>query len=334
MINQNSESSQLARKSSSFSGSGMADLTAAVDNPPKWLHEAMQVPREEGFVTVDGCDIRYFRWGDRTKPSIIMLHGFLAHSRCWAFIAPFLAEHYHVVAYDMSGMGDSGKRDAYPIEVRIDELLGVTEQTGLFGHESKPTIIAHSYGGQVAVSAVHEHPDKFAGMIICDLMIMRPSVLEANAEKFKPPGNQNASRPNRVYPDYPTAKGRFVLAPPQKVEVPELFDFMAFHSLREVDGGWQWKFDPGVFRREPGFETKWAKTGERVVSAPGRKAVIYGKKSYLFNDDSAAYLTELIDELEQMPFPIIDIPDARHHLMLDQPIALLTALKTVLAVWK
>lgn len=315
-------------------GSGAADLQEAVGSPSEWLRDAMNVPRETGFIDVDNSAIRYFRWGDPAKPGIVLLHGFLAHSRCWSFIAPFLADDYHVVAYDMSGMGDSDKRAAYPIETRVNELLTVTEKTGLFDNGAKPTIIAHSYGGQVAVSTVHEHADKFAGMIICDLMIMRPSVLEAHAEKFKPPGNQNSDKPNRVYPDFASAKARFVLAPPQKVEQAELFDFMAFHSLKQVEGGWSWKFDPSVFRREPGFEKKWAKTGERVVSAPGRKAIIYGKESYLFNADSEAYVRELMTTLDVPTFPIIDIPHARHHLMLDQPIALLTALKTVLAMWE
>src|SRR3546814_2919648 len=37
-------------------------------------------------------------------------HGFLAHARCFAFIAPFLAKDYDVVAYDLSAMGDSAVR--------------------------------------------------------------------------------------------------------------------------------------------------------------------------------------------------------------------------------
>lgn len=312
---------------------GLADLEHSVSNPPAWLSEALSVTREEGLVNVDGCDIHYFRWGDPSKPAIVMLHGFLAHARCFAFIAPYLADDYHVVAYDMSGMGDSDRRSAYPEEARVQELIGVTEQTGLFDSGCKPTIVAHSYGGHIGLAACHAYPDKFAGLIICDLMVMRPSVLEANAGKFKAPGNQNANKANRVYPDYATAKQRFVLAPPQAVEREELFDFMAYHSLKKVEGGWSWKFDPGVFKREPGYEGRWLKTGERIASAPGRKAIIYGKESLLFNADSAAYVTELIDELGEASIPIIEIPHARHHLMLDQPIAFVSSLKAVLALW-
>ena len=90
----------------------------------------MDVPREEGWVTSGGCDIHYFRWGNPANPPLLLMHGFLAHARCFAFIAPFLAEHYHVVAYDLSGMGDSQARESYPDTVRAQEVVDVAEATG------------------------------------------------------------------------------------------------------------------------------------------------------------------------------------------------------------
>ncbi|MEZ5503360.1 MAG: hypothetical protein R3E50_12205 [Halioglobus sp.] len=41
-----------------------------------------------------------------------------------------------------------------------------------------------------------------------------------------------------------------MLSPPQKVNEPYLFDYMAFHSLKEVAGGWTWKFHPSVFEAQ------------------------------------------------------------------------------------
>lgn len=312
---------------------GLGDLEYAVSNPSSWLTGALSVPREEGFVEVDGCDIHYFRWGDRTKPGILMLHGFLAHARCFAFIAPYLAKDYHIVAYDHSGMGDSGAREAYPEAARVREVMGVAQKTGLFDHNQKPSLIAHSFGGGVATATVHAHPDRFSGLIICDLMILRPSYIEENAELLKPPGGKKDRTSNKVYPDYQSAKQRFRLSPLQIVEQQELFDYMAFHSLKQVDNGWSWKFDPGVFRRESGFEKRWKKIGEKVVTAPVRKAIIYGEESLLFNADSVDYLRETIATLGEADFPMIAIPHARHHLMLDQPMAFITALRTALAVW-
>ena len=70
--------------------------------------------------------------------------------------------------------------------------------------------------------------------------------------------------------------------------------------------------------------------GKRVVATPGRKAIVYGAESLLFTPDSADY----VRELGGTDIPIIAIPEARHHLMLDQPLAFVTALRTLLEVWQ
>ena len=33
-------------------------------------------------------------------------------------------------------------------------------------------------------------------------------------------------------------------------------------------------------------------------------------------------------------YPLVEIPNARHHVMLDEPLALVTALRTQLAIWR
>ena len=308
---------------------GISDLDSVIDKPSSWLSQALSVPRGEGYVESNGAQIHYFEWGDKSKPGLLLLHGFLAHSRCFAFIAPFLAEHYHVVAYDLSGMGDSDARKEYPDDIRAAEALDVAKHTGLFEHEKKPTLIAHSYGGLVAINAVNAYPDMFAGLVICDLMVIRPAILKERADDFKRPGNQNRDRPNRIYPDLAKAMERFVLAPPQKVEQPELFDFMAYHSLKQVEDGWTWKFSPSVYPKDDDDANKqWSNIGQKIVALPGKVAIIYGVESLLFTPDSENYIREIGGAM-----PIIQIPHARHHLMLDQPIAFVSALRTVLAMW-
>jgi pimeloyl-ACP methyl ester carboxylesterase len=296
---------------------------------PGWLEAAFSVPREEGTVDSDGCPVHYFRWGDPDKPGVLMMHGFLAHARCFAFIAPQLAADYHVIAYDLSGMGDSGVRHGYPEEVRLRELMDVATGTGLLEQDTKPALIAHSYSGGIGLSAMEQHGDLFSGLALCDVMTLRPQRLAQHFNNSGPPGSQDPERPNRVYPNYDTAKGRFVLSPPQPVNEPCLFDYMAYHSLKRVDGGWSWKFHPSVFRREADPRQRLMEQGPRIVAAPGRKAIVYGRESKLFDDDSAAY----IRECGGTDIPIVGIPNARHHLMLDEPIAFASVINTLVAGW-
>lgn len=67
--------------------------------------------------------------------------------------------------------------------------------------------------------------------------------------------------------------------------------------------------------------------GEIIAATPGRKAVVYGQDSLLFDDDSAEYLREC----GATDVPLIGIPGARYHLMLDGPIAFVSALRAILA---
>src|SRR3546814_1794593 len=92
-----------------------------------------------------------------------MTHGFLAHARCFAFIAPFLAKDYDVVAYDLSAMGDSAVRENCDLAARGREMIGVARALGLFDGAPKPAIVAHSFGASVALEALEQLPGGFAG---------------------------------------------------------------------------------------------------------------------------------------------------------------------------
>ena len=314
--------------------SDIVDIWAGDQQLPEWFVDAMAVPREEAFVEVDGHRVHYFRWGTRGKPPLLMTHGFLAHARCFAFIAPFLAGDYDVIAYDLAGMGDSEMTPDCDGEKRAAEMVAVADALDLFAGPVRPKIIAHSFGSGVALTAMEMAGERFGGLIICDLMIMRPEKLEAHfAGGGGPPGSGRSDRPNKLYPDYESARARFVLSPPQAVQQPFLMEYMAYHSLRRIDDGeqqgWSWKFDPMVFHRNENDMAKWAQTPQRIVNLPHRLGIVYGEKSRLFDDDSAAFLRELGGS----HIPMIAVPEAEHHLMLDQPLALVTALRAVLALW-
>ncbi|MBT4853549.1 MAG: alpha/beta hydrolase, partial [Halieaceae bacterium] len=64
-----------------------SELPPDANAVPDWLEHALQAPREEGWVDSGGCAIHYFRWGNPENPGLLLMHGFLAHARCFAFIA-------------------------------------------------------------------------------------------------------------------------------------------------------------------------------------------------------------------------------------------------------
>ena len=74
----------------------------------------------------------------------MLIHGGGAHLHWWDFIAPQLAENFYVVALDLGGMGDSGRRKEYTPESYIAEVVAVADATGL---DNQAVLAGHSMGG-------------------------------------------------------------------------------------------------------------------------------------------------------------------------------------------
>src|SRR2546429_2737796 len=98
--------------------------------PPAWFSAALDAPVQEGAITVDGASIAYRAWGDPDGRSIVLVHGGAAHSRWWDHIAPMLTDGWRVVAVDLSGHGDSDRRDRYTPPTAAREGLAVVPAAG------------------------------------------------------------------------------------------------------------------------------------------------------------------------------------------------------------
>ncbi|ABI78052.1 hydrolase, alpha/beta fold family [Hyphomonas neptunium ATCC 15444] len=298
-------------------GGPLAEYGGALPSAPAWFRESVAVPYELGKVTVKGAEVTYQRWGKRGAPGLLFVHGNGAHAHWWDFIAPYFAEHYNVAALTFSGMGDSEWRETYDMDTFSLEEVAVAEAAGLFEGPRKPVIIAHSFGGFVTLVTGAKHGSRFEGMVIVDSPVNPPE---------RPRGGPSrASRPHKVYSDLAAALARFRLAPPQLCENHYAMDYIARWSLKRAEGGWTWKFDPMIWTRfEPGLDP-----AEMLKAAQCRIAIIRGEESALMPDDVGDYMRGLLGH--QVPF--VSVPHARHHVMLDQPIAFISTLRMLLAEW-
>lgn len=302
------------------------DLSFLQVDSPDWFRQAFLIPRSEGWVDCAGTSIHYFSWGDPSSPGVVLTHGFMSHARCWAFIAPLLAQNFHLVAFDLSGMGDSGWRETYTIADRAEEAKGVADHLGMTEEGKKPFLVCHSYGGSVGLNAVEKDIDSWAGLIVCDMTILAPG--EATDFEFHRKKRQERGvQPHRVSENLEAAKKRFRLAPEQPCENRYLMDYMAFHSLKEVQGGWVWKFDPRILgpeeERGPDW---WESLSDRFSGMQLPRAVIHGEHSNMFSPRVA----EHIKSKSRGNIPMIQINDAHHHIMLDQPLAFAVAIDALL----
>jgi pimeloyl-ACP methyl ester carboxylesterase len=284
---------------------------------PAWFEQAIATPADSKWVNVEGARIHYLRWGRRDKPGLLLIHGNGAHAYWWSFIAPFLAREYNVAAMDLSGMGDSQPRAHYSMELFVEEELAVARDAGMFDHEEPPVFVAHSFGGFATIMAGALHGKKLAGTVIVDSPVNPPD------RPGGPPHRE--SRPHRIYPTLGEALARFRLAPEQPCENDYIVDFIARHSLKQVDGGWTWKFDPSIWTSRFSI----GDTAERLRATKCRIAIMRGEMSVLMPPEVGEYMFSLLGHAA----PVIEIPQARHHVMLDQPLAFVAALRALLADW-
>lgn len=286
---------------------------------PGWFNRAVSMSYESRKVDVDGTPIHYLLWddGDTAKPGLIFVHGNGAHAHWWTFIAPYFLDDYRAVAIDLAGAGDSGYSESYTPEGFAAQVMAVADDAGF---NDDTIIVGHSFGGFITLKTGLIYRDRLTGIVLVDSAVRPPDF------KWERDPKRSPIKPKRIYSDFESAHTRFRLMPPQDCNNRFILDYIGRHSLKEVDGGWTWKFDDTMFNKFD-FGTNMH---EDLANLKCRVGVIYGEESYLFSQDIADFMFKVLDE----SVPFVAIPEAQHHLFLDQPLAFVSALRTLLAEWR
>jgi pimeloyl-ACP methyl ester carboxylesterase len=287
----------------------------ASNEEPAWFLSALKNPGQSAFVMANGVRLHSLGWAldDASKPLLLLMHGFRSHAHWWDWTAPYLATHYRVVAPDLSGMGDSAHRQSYEPDTFAEDVIGYLDAMGL-----PPAVgIGHSYGGSTLLRACVKRPDLFSRLILLDTCLTFQE--EATAPQTLP-------RPvkNTCYPSLETAMARFVLRPRQPSRLGYLLQHIARHSARQDDGGWRWKFDPAVYPFD-----KFRCDADALLARVQRPVdYIRAECSSVVNPARAQTIARLLPQTGGKG--VIEIPDTHHHMMLDQPIALIATLRAML----
>jgi pimeloyl-ACP methyl ester carboxylesterase len=288
-------------------------VKAEADNaaPPSWFTGALAAPVEDRVVGVDGASVAYRMWGVPTGRGVVLVHGGAAHSRWWDHIGPLLADDRHVLAIDLSGHGDSDRRDSYSFDLWSREILAVAQDAGI---TQPPVVIGHSMGGIVTLQLAALYGSRIEGAVVLDSPVREPAPEERAARRQRVFGEL------RVYPSKEAILSRFRPVPNQPV-LGYIADHVAETSVREGGGGWTWKWDPRVF--DHGNELlPLSRLDCRVALFRAEHGILSAEMSHV-----------MYDRLGRVA-PLIEILVAGHHVMLDQPIALVAALRTLLSDWE
>ena len=289
------------------------------DSKPNWFKDALSVSKKEKSIIVEGKSIHYQHWGDENKPGLVLVHGSGSHSHWWDFIAPLLLDDFQVSALDLSGMGNSERREDYSPELYAKEILKVAEDSDFFRDNREPVICGHSMGGFMSATAGFISNKPIKGVIMIDSPIRPPTYDYSTHVR---------SGPIRRIKTYPTEKSileRFRLTPEQECDNDFLVKYIAKWSIKQVENGFQWKFDDTIFDKL-GFSHMQRNISFDLKCNLG---IIYGTDSLMMTKEILGFIKENVPENTV----IIPINKAAHHVLLDQPQELVKSIKLIIKDW-
>lgn len=278
-----------------------------------WLGRALAQPGQSRWVEVAGNRVHYLEWGNADRPGVLLVPGFRAHAHWWDFIAPLLADDFHVVAMDLGGMGDSGYRPSYSHALYAQEIAGVIQHAAL----APATLVGHSFGGIVSISASFHFSHLLTRAIIIDSRISFPD------DDVRTEGP--ARHAKRRYPDAASALRRFRLVPDQGGVASTIWDHIARHSIKQEDGAWVWKFDDAC--AAPSLLLPELTDSEMLSGLTLPVDYVCGEHSSVVTPELGRRIT---GTLRNGRGPIV-VPDSHHHVLLDQPLALTAVLRALMA---
>lgn len=293
---------------------------------PEWFSRALAQAPLRLWHDVQGAKIETLVWGRLGAPGLLLLHGNGAHADWWSFIAPYLANDYRVVAMSWSGMGRSDWRAAYSVDLNIEEAFTVARASGLFESAVKPVVVGHSFGGFPTMAMAARRGAELQSVILLDTPLWSPQMRLSRGSARDP---SRERRPHRRYASMTQALARFRLSPEQPCEHLYIVDYIARGSIRELKPddinpavGYTWRFDPYLWSS---YVQSDSSADLKNVQCP--VAVVWGTDSQLMPAKVIAYMRCLAPA----GTPFIEIPEANHHVMLDQPLATVAILRGVLA---
>ena len=187
--------------------------------------------------------LHYLDWGNEEAAHLLLIHGIHDHCRSWDWLAQRLRRHFHVLAPDLRGHGDSEWTLGSPYThlEYVQDIAQLVRQRRL----TPVTVIAHSLGGTIASIYAGAFPQAVERLVIIEGVGHYPRGPDAPDERLRGwiDGNRSLSgRSPRRYPALEDAYQRMQETNPHLS--PDQARHLTVHgSNQNEDGTYSWKFD-------------------------------------------------------------------------------------------
>jgi pimeloyl-ACP methyl ester carboxylesterase len=199
-------------------------------------------PPEELRFDPGGRDLAALRFGKRGGMRVLALHGWLDNAMSFAPLAEFLPE-LELVALDLPGHGHSAHRPAHTWYHYVDYLDDALAALDKLAWE-RCVLLGHSLGGAVASVLAAARPERVQRLVLIEALgplAARPGNAVAALRQGLDERAAADAKQLRVFPDISLA----VAARMQSNQLSESSARrLVERSVREVEGGLQWRSDP------------------------------------------------------------------------------------------
>ena len=117
-------------------------------------------------IKIDGLNIFYREAGDKSKPTILLLHGFPSNSHMYRDLMNDLSADYHLIAPDYPGFGQSSAPSTTAYTYTFDNLATTMfhfiDAVGL----KKFSLYMQDYGGPVGFRIASQKPELIQALIV------------------------------------------------------------------------------------------------------------------------------------------------------------------------
>ncbi|KAA1188121.1 alpha/beta hydrolase [Pseudohalioglobus sediminis] len=261
---------------------------------------------------VHGLGYAGLAWGDPQNRPLLALHGWLDNAASFALLAPVLAEHWYVVALDLSGHGKSDWRSpdaTYQIYDDLPQILGVIDQLGWQQFD----LIGHSRGALIAALLAAAFPERVSHLVLLDAVApspLAPEEFSAQLRRFVLDKQRLLQRATRVY----TSEADAVQTRVQAGLKPEAAALLVSRNLRQCDGGLTWRTDPRL--RGASAVKLTVEQVETMLSSLHMPTLVVAGDDGL----GAAHPDHFASLVERMPNAVLEFVPGGHHFHMEDAI--------------
>ncbi len=275
----------------------------------------MTAQSTDRFVQANGLKFHYLDWGSPEQPPLVLLHGVGQTCHTWDLFAAAMAPHFHVMAFDQRGHGDTdwAPDKDYSRKTMVSDVAAFTHALGL----DRFFLTGMSMGGANSLSFTANHPERVEALVVVDI-----------GPRVENKGVQHIRDFMTNYREFDSLDAAAEVIhrfnPRRPLEV--IRKFTCVYNLKQLPSGkWTWKYDTyfSSSHRPVDVKKMQEELSAEVVRIRCPTLVVKGGESDVFSLDGARYLQETISGSE---FALV--PGAGHSVMGDNPPGFEAAVRT------